>query len=77
MPFSQGPRQCIGMRLALLEIKMALVKILQKVKFERGVGTTDTLQLNAELILRPREPVRVKVVRVKEPSLQKVGDNVP
>ena len=55
MPFSQGPRQCIGMRLALLEIKMALVKILQKFKFERGVGTTDTLELHAELILRPRE----------------------
>ena len=66
MPFSQGPRQCIGMRLALLEIKMALVKILQKFKFERGVGTTDTLDLHAELILRPREQVRVKVVRVKE-----------
>ena len=67
MPFSQGPRQCIGMRLALLEIKMALVKILQKVKFDRGVGTTDTLELNAELILRPRRPVRVKGVRVEEP----------
>jgi len=67
MPFSQGPRQCIGMRLALLEIKIALVKILQKFKFERGVGTTDTLELHAELILRPREQVRVKVVRVKEP----------
>ena len=46
---------------------MALVKILQKVKFERGVGTTDTLELNAELILRSREPVRVEVVIVEEP----------
>ena len=62
MPFSQGPRQCIGMRLAVLEIKMALVKILQKVKFERGVGTTDTLELNATLVLRARDPIRVKVV---------------
>jgi len=55
MPFSQGPRQCIGMRLALLEIKMALVKILQNVTFERGVGTTDTLELNAANIRRTIE----------------------
>ena len=66
MPFSQGPRQCIGMRLALLEIKMALVKILQKVKFERGVGTTDKLELNAALLLRARDPIRVKVVPISE-----------
>ena len=46
---------------------MALVKILQKVKFERVVGTTDTLEFNVELILRPRKPVRVNVVRVEEP----------
>ena len=64
MPFSQGPRQCIGMRFALLEIKMALVKILQNVKFERGVGTTDTLELNAALLLRARDPIRVKVVPI-------------
>ena len=66
MPFSQGPRQCIGMRLALLEIKMALVKILQKVKFERGLGTTDKLELNAALLLRARDPIRVKVVPISE-----------
>ncbi|KAL9966304.1 hypothetical protein ACROYT_G024358 [Oculina patagonica] len=65
MPFSLGPRQCIGMRLALLEIKMALVKILQRFKFERGVDTTDKLELNAALILRPRGPVKVKVAFVK------------
>ena len=47
---------------------MALVKILQRFKFERGVGTTDTLELNAALILRPRGPVRVKVALVQEPS---------
>ena len=66
LPFSQGPRQCIGMRLALLEIKMALVKILQKFKSERGLGTTDTLELNAALLLRARDPIRVKVVSVME-----------
>ncbi|KAL9966306.1 hypothetical protein ACROYT_G024360 [Oculina patagonica] len=68
MPFSLGPRQCIGMRLALLEIKMALVKILQRFKFERGVDTTDKLELNATLLLRPRDSIRLKVVFILESS---------
>lgn len=41
LSFGYGPRLCIGMRLALLEIKIAMVHVLRAVKFIK----TDDLQV--------------------------------
>ena len=39
LPFGAGPRSCVGMRLAQLEIKMALVHVFRKFNI---VACTDT-----------------------------------
>ena len=62
MPFGLGPKQCIGIRLAQMEMKMALIQILQRVKFAKKEDSTGELKFRAATILQPRSPVLVKVV---------------
>lgn len=39
IPFGAGPRNCIGKRFALMELKLTLCRILQRFEFERAVDT--------------------------------------
>ena len=61
LPFGAGPRNCIGMRFALLEIKIALIKILMKYKFLRSPETQVPLVVHAGLTLSPKGGVLVRV----------------
>ena len=63
LPLGAVPQQCIGMRLALLEIKIALMKIMQRLQFERAPETVEKLENRAALLLQlwPKETIYLKL----------------
>ncbi|KAL1456050.1 hypothetical protein WDU94_000804 [Cyamophila willieti] len=60
IPFSAGPRNCIGQRFALLEEKCVLASILRKFKVTSLEKSEDLLLLN-ELTLKSASGVKVKL----------------
>lgn len=61
LPFGAGPRNCIAMRFALMEIKIALVKVLSKYKFVQSPETQVPLALHTGVMLSPRNGVFLRV----------------
>jgi len=58
-PFGGGPRNCIGMRLALMEIKLGVLKIIQR--FDPVVETDDVkFTRNSYTLLETNKPLMMK-----------------
>jgi cytochrome P450 len=64
MPFSMGPRHCIGMRFSLTETKLGLAKVLMNFKFEPAPGASSrpavALDLNLSYIKNCRARVNLR-----------------
>uniref|UniRef100_A0A1A9WU68 Cytochrome P450 n=1 Tax=Glossina brevipalpis TaxID=37001 RepID=A0A1A9WU68_9MUSC len=60
IPFSAGPRNCIGQKFAILEEKAVISTVLRKYKIE-AIDRREDLTLLGELILRPKDGLRIKI----------------
>lgn len=62
MPFGAGPRNCIGMRFALVVMKLAIVEILQRYSFSVCKETEIPIELGIKELLQPKRPIKLKLV---------------
>uniref|UniRef100_A0A6Q2ZB49 Cytochrome P450 3A n=1 Tax=Esox lucius TaxID=8010 RepID=A0A6Q2ZB49_ESOLU len=68
MPFGAGPRNCIGMRFALIMIKLAMVEILQSYTFTACDETQIPLEMDIQGLLMPKQPIKLKLEPRNAPS---------
>ncbi|XP_062282774.1 cytochrome P450 3A40-like isoform X2 [Scomber scombrus] len=61
LPFGVGPRNCIGMRFAILMMKLALVEILQHFSFATCKETEIPMELGSDGFLSPKNPIKLKL----------------
>ncbi|XP_072760393.1 cytochrome P450 4C1-like isoform X2 [Anoplolepis gracilipes] len=64
LPFSAGPRNCIGQRFGLLEMKAMIAPLVHNFYLE-PVDYLKDLQMKTAIVLRPSHPVHIKFVPIK------------
>ncbi|XP_072761631.1 cytochrome P450 4C1-like [Anoplolepis gracilipes] len=64
IPFSAGPRNCIGQRFAMLELKAMVAPLVHKFYLE-PVEYLRNVQLKSDIIIRPSQPVHVRFVPIR------------
>ncbi|XP_024890989.1 cytochrome P450 4C1-like [Temnothorax curvispinosus] len=63
LPFSAGPRNCIGQRFAMLELKAMIAPLVHNFYLE-PIDYLKNLRMQVDLILRPAHPLRVRFIPV-------------
>uniref|UniRef100_A0A8C8SEU2 unspecific monooxygenase n=1 Tax=Pelusios castaneus TaxID=367368 RepID=A0A8C8SEU2_9SAUR len=68
LPFGAGPRNCIGMRFALLSMKVAIASLLQNFTIKPCKETQIPLKLSSVGFILPEKPIILKLVPRTGPS---------
>ncbi|KAK0152756.1 Thromboxane-A synthase [Merluccius polli] len=63
LPFGAGPRSCVGIRLAQLEVKMALVNVLHRFNLVACSETQVPLELKSDVTLGPKTGIFLKITK--------------
>ncbi|XP_015791412.1 cytochrome P450 4V2 [Tetranychus urticae] len=58
IPFGYGPRNCIGYRYAMMELKVYLIHILRKFSM-KSTRTSESIPLKSEISLKPALPLEI------------------
>ncbi|KAF7990400.1 hypothetical protein HCN44_000205 [Aphidius gifuensis] len=65
IPFSAGPRNCIGQKFAMIELKTVIAGLLHNFHFEPAdVKSDDDNQLTYEITLKWAKPVHIKFIPI-------------
>ncbi|NXN11892.1 CP3A9 protein, partial [Indicator maculatus] len=62
LPFGAGPRNCIGMRFALLTLKVAIIALLQHFTIQTCKETQIPIKINSKGLLTPDKPIVLRFV---------------
>ena len=62
VPFSAGPRNCIGQKYAFHEMKIILADILRNFQI-KSLDPLDKIVYKSELVFRPKSPIRIQFIK--------------
>uniref|UniRef100_A0A0K8SWN4 Cytochrome P450 4C1 n=2 Tax=Lygus hesperus TaxID=30085 RepID=A0A0K8SWN4_LYGHE len=69
IPFSAGPRNCIGQKFAMMELKILLSTVFRYTRVE-SITKPGEFKLLPHLILRPNKPIIVKITKREQSAFE-------